>query len=160
MKIKKLITNIFQYILVPSCCFCDRRVTTLPICAQCLTDLPWNNYACKQCGQVLPVESQNVICGQCLRITPAYERTLALFQYDDLIAKTIQLLKFKQQLVFAKLFGTLFIERIRTVYQSDIFPTLIIPVPLHKQRLFERGFNQALEIARPIAAHFNLPLTT
>jgi ComF family protein len=39
-------------------------------------------------------------------------------------------------------------------------PEIIIPVPLHPTRLKERGFNQALELAKPIARHFNIPLDT
>jgi ComF family protein len=40
----------------------------------------------------------------------------------------------------------------------DDYPEALIPVPLHPNRLRERGFNQALELARPIASQLNIPL--
>lgn len=39
-------------------------------------------------------------------------------------------------------------------------PQIIIPIPLHPRRLRQRGFNQALEIAKPIAKKFHVPLDT
>lgn len=70
----------------------------------------------------------------------------------------ISSLKFQHQLVYAQTLGELLVDKIKIWYQSQTLPQLIIPVPLHLKRLRERGFNQALEIARPIAKHFSLPI--
>ena len=60
-------------------------------------------------------------------------------------------LKFEGQLIYAKLLGQLLAKTVLRHYKNTSFPTLIIPVPLHKKRLQERGFNQALEIAKTVS---------
>jgi len=56
------------------------------------------------------------------------------------------------------LFGALLAERVRNNYRDQSFPECIIPVPLHAQRLRERGFNQALELARATAKQLLVPV--
>ena len=60
-------------------------------------------------------------------------------------------LKFEEKLIYAKLLGQLLAKKILQHYTNTSLPTLIIPVPLHKKRLQERGFNQALEIAKTVS---------
>ncbi len=76
-----------------------------------------------------------------------------LFEYQSPINQLITQLKFHNQLHLAYWFGRWFCQR----YRGEL-PQAILPVPLHVQRLRERGFNQALEIAKPIARYFKLPL--
>jgi ComF family protein len=68
----------------------------------------------------------------------------------------ISQLKFNQRLSHARLLGQLLIDHLER--EAATMPDLIVPVPLHRQRLMERGFNQALEIARPISRHFGIEL--
>jgi ComF family protein len=65
-------------------------------------------------------------------------------------------LKFQRRLSVAKLLGELFVERLEALRLPR--PDLILPMPLHPTRLRERGFNQALEIARPIGRALRLPI--
>jgi len=67
----------------------------------------------------------------------------------------IRALKFHQQLGLARLLGE---QLARRLAQEAPRPDLIIPVPLHRARLRERGYNQALEIARPLARALGVPL--
>lgn len=66
-------------------------------------------------------------------------------------------LKFGGQLPVAPLFGQLLADALRRL-PPQAWPELLAPVPLGRHRLAERGFNQALEIARPLARHLGLPL--
>ena len=66
-------------------------------------------------------------------------------------------LKFGHHLPYANLFGELMTASLRNYYGSAL-PDLIIPVPLHKKRLQERGFNQSLEIAKQISRMTKIPL--
>ena len=68
-------------------------------------------------------------------------------------------LKFKQKLLYAKLFGELMAEQLAFYYQNHTKPQLLIPVPLSIQRLRERGLNQALELAKPIARKLAIKLS-
>lgn len=67
-------------------------------------------------------------------------------------------LKFHEKLTHAKLLGQLLTRKIIQHYKNTALPTLIIPIPLHKKRLQERGFNQALEIAKPISNALNIKI--
>jgi ComF family protein len=58
----------------------------------------------------------------------------------------------------ARVLSKLMIERLMQVYAHSDLPEVIIPIPLHPRRLAERGFNQALELARPISKALRIPL--
>ncbi len=96
------------------------------------------------------------MCGQCAQQPPSYDRALALLRYAYPADRLVQRLKFNAQLHLARLLGERLAEHVaRHVTQP---PQVILPVPLHRTRLRERGFNQALELARPIARHMDIPL--
>lgn len=65
-------------------------------------------------------------------------------------------LKFKQKLLYAKLLGEMMGQKLAV--EQRTMPELLIPVPLHVSRLRERGCNQALELAKPIAKMLNMKL--
>lgn len=68
-------------------------------------------------------------------------------------------MKFQHALTNARLLGELLAEKIQQDwYREKSLPDVIIPIPLHKKRLRERGFNQALEIARFTAKKLHLPI--
>jgi len=79
-----------------------------------------------------------------------------LADYAPPLDRLIQQLKFNQKLHLARLLGTLMARDIRQ--QALTLPDLLLPVPLHKQRLQQRGYNQALEIARILARALNVKL--
>jgi len=68
-------------------------------------------------------------------------------------------LKFNHLLMNGRILGELLAENIEQKwYLQQPLPTRIIPIPLHSSRLKDRGFNQALEIARPIAQRLNIQI--
>lgn len=87
---------------------------------------------------------------------PAFDLTHAALDYTFPVDKLIQVYKYHQQLALARLFGTLLSQ----IVGSEARPDIILPMPLHPARLRERGFNQALEIAKFIAKDLGLPLAT
>ena len=155
-------TEMFIDTLFPiTCIFCGNQTEQkLPLCGGCEVDLPWITQCCRQCAIPLNTsESAELLCPQCQLNPPPFERTWALFHYQHPINCLITQLKFQHKLLYAKLFGLLLANFLRYAYQDDpSHPSLIIPMPLHTKRLRERGFNQALEIARPIAKELQIPL--
>lgn len=151
-------------LLSPICILCGlslRTSTSSHFCCACLRDLPILPQACYKCAQFLPVTKQTapLVCGACLQHPPPFDATYALFPYTSPISSMIIQLKFHHQLVYAQALGELLAQKItRDWYQEKTLPELIIPVPLHPARLRERGFNQALEIARPIAKALRIPI--
>jgi ComF family protein len=86
---------------------------------------------------------------------PEYDSTQALLVYENPVSYLIRALKFNAHYPCARLLGMLMAEKLSA---SSDKPEQIIPVPLHPQRYHQRGFNQAIEIARPIAGILNIPL--
>ncbi len=115
----------------------------LDLCRRCRAELPWLSHACAQCAS--PIHSAGFrLCGSCLQKPPAFTRTIAAFEYAAPIRSLLQNLKFHNRLSHARVLGLLLGEIVAgSGHDADV----IVPVPLHKDRLKERGYNQALEIA-------------
>jgi ComF family protein len=124
----------------------------MQICASCDADLP--RLSLKRCAQcALPLESGN-ICGACLGRPPRFDRVTAPFSYRFPLDALIQAYKYGGRLAHARVLGA----ALAAVVEPDV--DVIVPMPLAPQRLAERGFNQALEIARFVARITRLPLLT
>jgi ComF family protein len=109
--------------------------------------------ACVRCAAPLPRPG---VCGQCQRRPPAFDRAVAAFRYRAPLDAMVKRLKFHGDLQLARLLGSLMAERV--VQSAEALPEVIVPVPLHPRRLRRRGYNQALELARPIARRLAVPL--
>ena len=149
-------------ILLPSTCFLCGYAASFDsvICSPCRNDLTILSHGCQICAQFLASsQREDLICGACLKNKPPFDRVCALFPYEPPAANFIIKLKFQHDLCMATLLGKLLSERIQTTwYQAKPLPDLIIPVPLHAHRLRERGFNQALEIAKIIGKTLAIPV--
>ena len=154
------LTQLYHFFITPTCLMCKEATCNTPWCNACLQDLPILTYSCPQCARLLPPNISHQ-CGNCLQTNPPFERTLALCHYEPPLPALITGLKFRQQLSYAYALGKLLTHQIKTKwYKNCPLPTRIIPMPLHIKRLQQRGYNQAVEIAKPIAKTFNLPLDT
>ena len=95
-------------------------------------------------------------CGRCLAEPPRYDATVAALSYAFPADTLVHALKFRGELALAALLGSLLSHEISPEGLSAI--SFIVPVPLSKKRLRSRGFNQAVEIARPIAKAARKPV--
>lgn len=142
-----------QRLLPSRCILClAADPSGLNLCRDCRIDLPWLVAGCPCCA--LPTSLPGQPCGACQTQPPGFDRTVALFQYAAPIDHLIQHFKFGQGLYLARVFAALLAEHLH----DSARPDCIIPVPLHPSRQHARGFNQALEIARPLARHLDCPL--
>jgi len=158
----RYLTSLIDYLssqLLPSRCFIchDYCADTEPLCQECRQNLPFLAKSCELCAATLEVAT-DTRCGACLIRPPAYEQLIAGFAYALPINSFIIQLKFHRQLSYAHLLGRLFSKILQTHYVNCPLPEAIVPVPLHRERLKERGFNQAMEIAKPIATALKLPI--
>ncbi len=94
-------------------------------------------------------------CGHCLHAPSAFDRTIAALRYEFPLDVLIQELKYRHQFALVPLLGAALAERAR---QSASRPDVLIPMPVHPARLRERGFNQALELAKAVAGRLDLPI--
>ncbi len=143
----------------PVCTLCGAQgMADDDICVGCREDLPFNTHACPRCALPLPdAAPEHVLCGRCQQRLPAFERALTLVRYAPPADRLLLDLKFQGKIARARLLGNLMAERL-TPLIAGAMPACLIPVPLHPSRLRERGFNQALELARPLAERLNIPL--
>jgi ComF family protein len=116
-------------------------------------ELPRIDSACSVCAQPLPVEA---VCGHCQHKPPTYDRTLAAFRYAWPVDRLITDLKFRGRLALVSVLGDLMAERFGA--DDSPRPARLVPVPLHPRRLRERGYNQAVELARPLSRRLGIPL--
>jgi len=116
--------------------------------------------AAQGCASALGAGTASPLCGRCLKEPPSYDHTLSVFQYAHPVDHLIHDLKFNRKLAIARLLGELMAQQLKKRARSisSPLPQLIIPVPLHAARLRERGYNQATELARPIARALNIPI--
>jgi len=153
--LKKFIAN-----LLPSrCLLCSQRCYGEELCVACLKELPILTEICPRCALPFSTIGLPLLCGKCLKTPPPFDNSYVLFAYEGAIPHLVTHLKFHAQLIYAELLGKWLAQKIASSwYAGKTLPDCIIPVPLHPQRLRERGFNQALEIAKPIASTLKLPL--
>lgn len=95
------------------------------------------------------------VCGDCLKHSPMFDATHALLEYRFPVDKLLRRYKYSGFLVVANLMATLMSRRLA----QHALPDLLIPMPLHPSRLKERGFNQAVEIARGLSSTLGIPMT-
>ncbi|HJV00966.1 MAG TPA: ComF family protein [Burkholderiaceae bacterium] len=105
---------------------------------------------CRQCANPLPANAGAALCAGCLRHPPAFDVTVVAADYAMPLDQLVLQLKFGHRLAHAALFARLLRDAVLE-RPGFVLPAILCPVPLGPQRLAERGYNQALEIARPLA---------
>lgn len=145
-------TNTLHNILFPPRCRLCRApgVASLELCAACRAELPWLTRRCTRCALPLPPDSGISLCNHCINTPPPLDRCDALFGYRAPVDRWIRDLKFARDLAAARLLGGLLAARIPQDRRVAPAPLVLVPVPLHRRRLSQRGYNQALEIARAL----------
>ena len=178
-KFKVNLCSFFEQFLPNSICLLCRNPAKrpLPLCNGCEQDLPRLDFHCHRCAEplatlaanplinqskpVLASEASYRICGRCLKQPPAFDRTLAPLRYDFPVNWLIQNYKHRFDHLSFAILSHLLLNHLRQQYSdSASWPDQLMPVPLHRQRLYQRGFNQAAELARWLGSQLSLPVNT
>ena len=126
------------------------------ICPACLKDLSLNADACPACAKP---DCASRVCSDCLNRRRAFiDNSWALFRYHYPVNLLIQHIKFNQGIDVANHIGGMLSELF--LKNKAALPDCIIPVPLHCKRLIARGYNQSVEIARPVSRQLGINLDT
>jgi ComF family protein len=138
-------------LLTQDCLLCADASADEILCNACAADLPrLPDSCCPRCALPTP---NGEVCGRCLAEPPHYDATLAAYRYDFPLDKLVQSFKYGHRLALGAYFGRQ-LARLTEAIVADV----IVPLPLHPERLRERGFNQALELAHPVGSALNLPI--
>ena len=149
----------------PSQCEVCRQWGTSALCTDCIARYAAPLPRCHRCGLRLGLGTP--ACGACLREPPPFEHTVCVADYGFPWDRLIAHFKFEGRVELAGVLAGLLAdvlaeeltERLHETLMEGAAPTvsLVLPVPLSARRLAERGYNQAWEIARRVAARAGLP---
>lgn len=150
----RFITGLQHALLPPRCLACAEAGDGADLCERCALALAVNAPACECCA--LPLHGLGP-CGACLGQPPPQSLALAPWRYEGTVAWLLRRFKFQHDLAAGRVLARQALERL------DPWPgwrgvSCVVPMPLHADRLGRRGYNQALELARPWARAKHLPL--
>ncbi|MBV4493518.1 ComF family protein [Pseudomonas oryzicola] len=151
---KRLVYNCS--IINQTCLLCDERAEQpYPLCVACEQELPWLDEQCLRCA--LPMPMAGLTCAQCGRRTPAFERVVALWHFGFPVDTLVSRFKHKRQWPLGRLMAQMLGHGLLHRFAEGLArPDLLLPVPLARRRLRERGFNQAGMLARWLSAQLGI----
>ena len=149
--------------LLPSSCALCGSVGDASLCDGCRRQFVARcRHCCMQCAMPLPaisIPGADAVqhCGACMEDPPSYDATIAAADYAPPLDQLVIALKFGSRLAMAPLFARLMRDAL--LHRPELpLPDLLMPVPLGSERLRQRGYNQALEIARPLSRTLGIEL--
>ncbi|MGC1482441.1 MAG: ComF family protein [Candidatus Acidiferrum sp.] len=132
----------------------------VPICDECLSSFEApSEKKCEICGQAvgwMTMEEERHVCWVCQQKTYAFERARSYGIYEEPLVRAILLLKWER----IEPLGRWFAERLAEIAKREgetLAADIVVPVPLHRDRERERGYNQAGLISKPLALRLGLP---
>ncbi|GAA4856511.1 ComF family protein [Luteimonas vadosa] len=149
-----------RVICPPRCLVCrEPGAEARDLCAACAAELPWNRHACPTCalpspGVGAPPGAPASRCGACLQRPSPLAAAHAAFVYGFPLDRLLPRLKFHGDLAAGRLLSQLMADALVDVPRPDA----LLPVPLHGARLRRRGYDQALELARPLGRALGIPV--
>lgn len=126
------------------------------ICSACLTSAIYQQHCCLGCGKTLQVAAE--FCGGCVAQRPI--KVIAPASYHSMLGPLIPAIKYQAQFAALPALVDALAARITALVELHLLelPQVIIPVPLHPQRLRQRGYNQAWLIAQQLSERLQLPV--
>ena len=147
---------LIDFFFPPLCLVCKRPLLSYEktfLCASCSTDLTFiDSPLCCSCGIMFNSRAgDDHLCGNCRESPPRFDRARAAGVYAGTLRNAIHQFKYRGGLMFAKHLGQLLAQHGQRLLTVEAI-NLIVPVPLHRRRLRQRGYNQSLELARHLGA--------
>jgi ComF family protein len=144
--------TILDFALPPRCAVCGTIVGDLhSFCPDCWKKVEFlGNSGCFSCG--LPLEgTEQETCARCLAQPPRIARTRAAVAYDDVSRSLAIRLKYGRKVAIARMMARYMAPLVGVEGER-----VLVPVPLHRSRLWARGFNQSALVARELSRRLNL----
>lgn len=156
--IRRLSRETARLLFANRCILCGAAAGERRFCVPCRRDLPRIRFACPKCGQPVPSPlPPGLGCADCLDRPAPFRSARAALLYAFPVDAALKAFKFNGRLSYGPAFAELMISELETHFQHV---DALLPVPLHRWRHATRGFNQALELARPLARSSGLPIVT
>ena len=151
MQVHPLLAPVVDLVFPPRCPLCgDGLAAQTGLCAACWSELAIpGDPACTRCRRPLGAEAAvGMICAPCLAQPPRHAGIAAATLYNDASRKLVLALKHGGRIALAPLLARLMAAQL----PQEVGPGwLAVPVPLHRWRLWSRGFNQSALLANELA---------
>lgn len=129
------------------------------LCEACAGRLPVNTPACDQCALPLPDgAAPHNLCAGCQRRSPAFDHVIAPLRYQPPVDDLVSAFKYHHRLDLGRVLADRLWQALRV--REDAWPACLLPVPMERHRLAERGFNQAAEITGHLSRRLRIPWST
>lgn len=152
------VDDLLAWFIPRRCVLCNEAEIEGSVCRGCQRDLPWLGAICPGCGGELPPGIGTGSCGRCGTRRPGPRAVIAPLAYEFPVDRMVTGMKFHRQLHYGRALGELLALALERDGADRPAPDFLVPVPLHRRRLASRGYNQALEIARPVAQRLQVRL--
>lgn len=154
-KFRRQLTRLYSNLIIAPCLLCGQAAKDGYLCPACLTSLPDFIQACPRCAKP---SMTNTLCGNCLHNPPIRVTTHCLYSYEPPIDRLIADFKFHDKVFLSRFFAQQLADKI--IARNQPLPTLLIPIPLHQNRLKQRGYNQAKELSQQLSSLLTIPYSS
>lgn len=144
--------SFINFIFPPFCPICESelKLTERFICEDCYSHIKTiESHFCRKCGA--PLEEKRKTCKYCKGITFHFSKVRALGTFSTPLIEMIHLLKYERKTLIGNRLGIL----LGNLFLSDpelLLTDMILPVPLHRTRIRERGYNQSTLLAKMVSS--------
>lgn len=149
------VASITQRLRLPRICvLCNQyHSENHAICTLCRAHLKAIGPACRYCALPLP-ESVFLVCGQCCKHKPYVDNVIAPYAFEEPLRTLLHEFKYHEGLYLCSFLAALIAEALPSNARNT---QCLIPVPMHPKRLRQRGFNQAVELAKHLGHVLGIP---
>lgn len=127
------------------------------LCDLCRKKLPYiKEPKCKKCGKQIEKPEQEY-CRDCMRFSHSFDQGMAVFAYNDVMRRSIAMFKYHNRREYAKFYAEEMANSCAR-FLKRCAPDVIVPVPVHKKKKRQRGFNQAELVAKELGKLLHIPV--
>ncbi len=159
--IRRTLTALVDLVFPPVCVTCGGEISSgrRHLCGDCLSRIVRIGHPlCVVCGKpFFTAGDADHLCGACANKRPPYAEARSFGVYGGILLDTIHLFKYHHRAYLASVLS----ELVAGHDWGDFHPRrydLMVPVPLHRRRLYERGFNQAMLLCRGIGGRWGIEI--
>ncbi|MCD6034545.1 MAG: putative phosphoribosyltransferase [Rickettsiales bacterium] len=157
-QLRELIRTALNLLFPPRCLACRGFVHDHGgLCSVCWNSINFiNDPLCGVCGQPLEYGGgEHTLCGECIAHTPPYRRARSVFHYTELSKQLVFHFKYYDNTALAPYLAK-WMSRAGTVCLEET--DFLIPVPLHRRRLFSRRYNQSAILCHALSKETHIPV--
>lgn len=142
------------------CLSCNKKISYGYLCSNCQEKIVFlKPPLCQYCSKPIPT-AENPICKKCSNDKFFYDRIISIIEYKDPIVSLIHLFKYKNYDFIAGFFSQLMIKHLEKIKFDINGYDLITSIPMHKNKLKIRGYNQSEILAKLLSNYFKMPFSS